>query len=57
MLGFSALYQSGAIQVDGQEITDANWFSIDNLPILPPKFSIARQLIDRLVSEIKTNPR
>lgn len=57
MLGFSALYQSGAIQVDGQEITAANWFSIDNLPILPPKFSIARQLIDRLVSEIKANLR
>jgi NAD+ diphosphatase len=57
MLGFSALYQSGVIQVDGKEITAANWFSIDNLPILPPKFSIARQLIDQLVSDIETNLR
>jgi NAD+ diphosphatase len=46
MIGFIADYAAGEITVDGSEITEAVWFSRDNLPNIPPKISIARQLID-----------
>ena len=46
MMGFMATYESGEIQVDGIEIDEADWFTPDCLPGLPPKFSIARQLVD-----------
>lgn len=46
MLGYYADYQAGDIAVDGHEIIDAQWFSKDNLPELPPSGSISRQLID-----------
>jgi NAD+ diphosphatase len=49
MLGFTAEYESGEIQIDGSEIIDANWFSIDDFPDIPPEISIARRLIDRHV--------
>ena len=32
--------------VDPAEITDARWFSVDAMPIVPGRMSIARQLID-----------
>ncbi len=46
MMGFMATYESGEIQEDGIEIDEADWFNPDCLPDLPPKFSIARQLVD-----------
>ncbi len=46
MMGFLAEYDSGEIQVDGVEIDAADWFMPNDLPQLPPSFSIARQLID-----------
>jgi NAD+ diphosphatase len=46
MIGFTAEYESGEIAVDGKEIAEAGWYSFDNLPEIPPKFSIARELID-----------
>ena len=46
MLGFTAEYDIGDIKVDGVEITDANWYGIDNLPGLPSEVSIARKIID-----------
>ncbi len=46
MLGFTAEYDEGEITVDGVEITDANWYSVDNLPGLPPEVSIARKIIN-----------
>lgn len=46
MLGYWAEYLGGAIQIDGVEIEDANWYPLDNLPALPAKTSIARYLID-----------
>jgi NAD+ diphosphatase len=51
MVGFFARYQSGDIQVDGDEIADARFFSLDQLPILPPRISIARKMIDAFVAE------
>jgi NAD+ diphosphatase len=46
MVGFTADYAGGELRVDGEEIVDARWFSPSDLPILPPKPSIARRLID-----------
>jgi NAD+ diphosphatase len=46
MAGFVADYAGGEIAVDLQELEDARWFSIDTLPQLPPKRSIARWIID-----------
>ena len=46
MVGFTADYESGEINVDGNEITDAAWFEADKLPNMPSKMSIARELID-----------
>ena len=46
MLGFLADYKAGDIKVDNTEIDHADWFLEDNLPDLPPSFSIARQLIE-----------
>ena len=49
MIGFSADYISGDIEIDNDEIEDAQWFSVGDLPILPSKITIARLLIDNFV--------
>jgi NAD+ diphosphatase len=49
MLGFIAEYESGEIRIDHQEILDANWFAYDQLPLVPPKATVAGQLIDYYV--------
>lgn len=46
MIGFIADYDNGHITVDGKEIESADWFDIDNLPKIPDKISIAREIID-----------
>lgn len=46
MVGFVADYASGDITLTDDEIEEARWFTLDNLPILPSKRSIARYLID-----------
>lgn len=51
MMGFLAEYASGEINVDGVEINHAAWFSKDNLPTLPPKFTIARKVIDKYIED------
>lgn len=45
MIAFTAEYESGEIEVDGKEISEAGWFSKDELPILPGSISIAWNLI------------
>jgi len=49
MVGFTAEYDRGEIHVDEAEISDAGWFKVGNLPRIPDKVSIARQLIDWFV--------
>ncbi len=49
MIGFTARWASGEIAADPVEICDAAWFSPDALPTIPPKLSIARELIDDFV--------
>ncbi len=53
MVGFTAEYAGGDIRVDGQEIVEASWFTPDNLPRIPPRLSIARQLIDAFIAQVK----
>jgi NAD+ diphosphatase len=55
MLGYHARAADTAIQVDGEEIVEARWFSREELARacsdgsvrLPPSISIARRLIER----------
>lgn len=48
MAGFTAAYAGGDILLDGLELEDAAWFRADRLPpVLPPRSSIARRLIER----------
>lgn len=51
MIGFSAKYLRGKIQIDHNELEDANWFSITNLPLLPREGTIARHLIDKFINK------
>lgn len=51
MIGFTAQYESGEIKIDGEEIVEAGWFRADQLPRIPGKLSIARQLIDWFVGK------
>jgi NAD+ diphosphatase len=53
MVGFTAEYAGGDIVVDPKEIAEAHWFTPDNLPRIPPRLSIARQLIDAFVEKVK----
>jgi len=49
MIGFTARWAAGEIVADASEIADADWFSPEALPRVPPKLSIARELIDDFV--------
>jgi len=53
MMGYIAEYESGEIRCQENEIDDAQWFSVDALPKIPPEFSIAGQLIAKTVSQIR----
>lgn len=49
MIAFKARYKSGSLQIDPLEIEDAQWFGLENPPILPSPASIARKLIDSVL--------
>jgi NAD+ diphosphatase len=51
MVGFTAVWRSGEIDIDPAEIVDAQWFYRDELPPIPPRMSIARKLIDAWLTE------
>jgi NAD+ diphosphatase len=51
MLGFHAEYESGDIVPQADEIEDAQWFSIHDMPPLPASRSIARYLIDLYLAQ------
>jgi NAD+ diphosphatase len=52
MVGFRAEWEGGEIHPDGIEILDAAWWSVDDLPPIPPSISIARTLIDQWVADV-----
>ncbi|MFN2254850.1 MAG: NAD(+) diphosphatase, partial [Candidatus Promineifilaceae bacterium] len=49
MIAFTAEYASGDIRLEEEELSDAGWFVADDLPPVPPRVSIARQMIDAFV--------
>lgn len=53
MIGFTAEYESGEIEIDRVELEDARWFHKDRLPEIPSKITIARMLIDTVIKEMK----
>ena len=46
MAGFVADYAGGELRIDYQELEDARWFAVDNLPAMPPLRSISRYILD-----------
>jgi NAD+ diphosphatase len=51
MLAYICDYESGDIKVDGNEIVDAKWFDIDNLPNTPPSSTLSGRLINSYISD------
>jgi NAD+ diphosphatase len=51
MVAFTARHESGEIAVDGREIVDAGWYRAGELPRIPERISVSRQLIDWFVSQ------
>lgn len=51
MIGFYAEYESGEIKVDGDEIVHADWFTKDNFPNIPKKYTLARKIIDGFIGK------
>ena len=51
MIGFRAEWVNGDIVCDPSEILDAQWYTRDSLPNIPPRISIARKLIDAWIAE------
>ncbi|MDG6243170.1 MAG: NAD(+) diphosphatase [Methanolobus sp.] len=45
MIGFTAEFAEGEIEVDGVEIEDAAWFGMDEIPFVPETTSISGHLI------------
>jgi NAD+ diphosphatase len=52
MIAFVCDWASGEIKPQDDEIEEANWFEVLQLPKLPSKISIARRLIDAVVASI-----
>ena len=54
MLGFYAEYDSGELIPDGEEIDDAQWFTVESMPInIPPaNISISGKLIENFINKL-----
>jgi NAD+ diphosphatase len=57
MIGFTADYVGGELTPDPGEIADAGWYTVDELPELPPRTSIARAMIDDFVNRHGREPQ
>lgn len=51
MCAFTAEYESGELVPDGHEILDARWFSREDLPDIPARGSVSRELIDMFLDK------
>jgi NAD+ diphosphatase len=49
MVGFTAQHAKGELEINPTELEDAQWFTVDSLPKLPPISSIGRNLIESTV--------
>ncbi len=52
MIAFNAEYDGGDLRIDPAELVDAQWFEPEELPRMPPRFSIARALIDATLADL-----
>ena len=57
MIGFTADHAGGELRVEPEEIEDAGWYPVYDLPALPPKVSIARAMIDQFVAQHGREPK
>lgn len=57
MLGFHANYVSGDIVPQPEEIDEARWWHVDQLPPIPPKGTISRWLIDCYLAQLAGEPQ
>ncbi|HEX4328971.1 MAG TPA: NAD(+) diphosphatase [Burkholderiales bacterium] len=55
MIAFVADYIGGDIVCQEDEIEDARWFTLDDLPVLPNRLSIARRLVNAVIGEVDPN--
>ena len=53
MVAYTAEYVAGQIVPQADEIEDAQWFALDALPNIPPRFSIAGHLIRDTVAALQ----
>ena len=51
MLGYKCKYKSGEIILNDNELEDAKWFNISDLPNIPPKTSISGELIHSYIED------
>lgn len=51
MLGFRATYVKGDIVIEEEELTEAAFFDVSDMPQIPPVGSIARDLIEQVAAE------
>ena len=51
MLGYKCKYKSGEIILNDNELEDAKWFNISDLPNTPPKTSISGKLIHSYIED------
>lgn len=55
MMAFLADYESGKIKPDYSELSDAAWFTPEDMPPVAPVGTIARALIEQTVADIKSS--
>jgi NAD+ diphosphatase len=56
MIAFTAEYLSGEVSPNPDELEAAAWFTADAMPMVPPRLSIARSLIENFVREQGGDP-
>lgn len=54
MIAYTATWDGGDIRLDDEEIAEARWFHVDELPRLPMSVSIARRLIDATAARLRS---
>lgn len=52
MIGYTAEYESGELHIQRSELNKGGWYNLRNLPAIPGKVSLARQLIDKVKADI-----
>lgn len=55
MAGYITDYTAGEIVLQKEELAEADWYKLDNLPLVPPRRSIARYLIDQAGKYLHTS--